>query len=124
MQATSTSASLTISSDVTENARQILNQVITQIPQSTQGLERQIFIGDAVEKLPIENKSALKYFVDALLMRMFVLNASDIDFGGYGGHEKIWYRIFGSKKPDPTLDPLSVDDTNILIQSLLTARQR
>lgn len=118
------SVSLMIPADIQENARLVLNQVISQIPQSTQGLERQIFIGDVVEKLPLENKLLLKNFVDSLLMRMFVLNASDIDFGGYGGQSKVWYRIFGSKKPDPTLEPLSVDDTNIFIQSLLTARQR
>lgn len=117
-------ASLIIPPEVQENARTILNQVISQIPQSTQGLERQIFLGDVVEKLPLESKQMLKNFVDALLMRMFVLNASDIDMGGYGGHGKIWYRIFGSKKPDPTLDPFTVDNTNVLIQSLLSARQR
>ena len=117
-------ASLMIPAEIQENARLVLNQIISQIPQSTQGLERQIFIGDIVEKLPLENKFVLKNFVDSLLMRMFILNASDIDFGGYGGQGKVWYRIFGSKKPDPTLEPLSVDDTNIYIQSLLTARQR
>ncbi len=115
---------LMIPADIQENARIILDQVIFQIPQSIQGLERQIFIGDVVEKLPIEHKLMLKNFVESLLMRMFVLNASDIDFGGFGGHGKIWYRIFGSKKPDPTLEPMTVDDTNILIQSLLTSRQR
>ena len=124
MQAAQTNPSLTLPVDVQEKAHSILNQVLSQIPQSTQGLERQIFIGDVVEKLPIENKISLKNYVEALLMRMFVLNASDIDVGGYGGHGKIWYRIFGSKKPDPTLEALKVDETNVLIQSLLTARQR
>jgi twitching motility protein PilT len=124
MSAQTATASLMIPPEIQEDARKILNQVLTQIPQSTQGLERQIFIGDVVEKLPIENKMMLKSFVDALLMRMFILNASDIDFGGYGGQGKIWYRIFGSKKPDPTLEPLTMDNTNVLIQSLLTARQR
>ena len=53
-------ASLVIPADVVQKARAILNQVIAQIPVSTQGLERQIFIGDFVEKLPIENKQMLK----------------------------------------------------------------
>ncbi|MDD8018755.1 MAG: PilT/PilU family type 4a pilus ATPase [Bacteroidota bacterium] len=124
MQAATTTSSLMMPADIQENARLILRQVISQIPQSTQGLERLIFIGDMVEKLPVENKAMLKSFVEALLMRMFVLNASDIDLGGYGGQSKIWYRIFGSKKPDPTLDPLSFDDSNVLIQSLISPRQR
>ncbi len=123
MQAAPT-ASLVISSEIFENARIVLNQVLSQIPQSTQGLERQIFIGDFVEKLPLENRQMLKNFVESLLLRMSLINASDIDFGGFGGHAKIWYRIFGAKKPDPTMDPLSVDETNILIQSLISSRQR
>ena len=117
-------ASLVIPADVVQKARAILNQVIAQIPVSTQGLERQIFIGDFVEKLPIENKQMLKNFIECLLLRMQMINASDIDIGGYGGHGKVWYRIFGSKKPDPTLDVLTADDTNVLIQSLISSRQR
>ena len=109
-----TNTSLVMPTDVQEKAKTILTQVLSQIPESTQGLERQIFIGDVVEKLPIENKTALKDYVEALLMRMFVLNASDIDVGGYGSHGKIWYRIFGSKKPDPTLEPLKIDETNMV----------
>lgn len=123
MQATAP-ASLLISSDILEGARTILQQVKQQIPESTQGIERQIFIGDFTEKLPLESKFILRRLMDSLLMRMFILNASDIDLGGYGGQGKIWYRIFGSKKPDPTLEPFSMDETNILIQNLLTARQR
>ena len=55
---------------------------------------------------------------------MFSNNASDIDMGGYGSHGKIWYRIYGQKKPDPTLGPFTVDETNVLIQSILGERQR
>ena len=118
------SGSLMVPAEVQENAFGILEQVILQIPQSAQGLERLIFIGDSVEKLPVENKMTLKFFIDSLLLRMFILNASDIDMGGYGGQGRVWYRIFGSKKPDPTLESLSTDKTNVLIQSLLTSRQR
>ena len=66
-------ASLVIPSEILENARVVLNQVIAQIPQSTQGLERQIFIGDFVEKLPLENRQVLKNFVECLLLRMFLI---------------------------------------------------
>ena len=79
-------ASLVIPVEIVEKARTILNQVVSQIPSSTQGLERQIFIGDFVEKLPIENRHMLRAFVECLLLRMQLINASDIDFGGFGGH--------------------------------------
>jgi twitching motility protein PilT len=55
---------------------------------------------------------------------MFTINASDIDLGGYGGQGLVWYRVFGSKKPDLTIQRLEFDEINILIQSLLMARQR
>ncbi len=123
MQATPT-ASLVIPPEIIEKAKTILNHVVEQIPTSTFGLERQIFIGDFVEKLPLEHKQMLKDLVERLLLRMSIINASDIDIGGHGGHGKVWYRIFGAKKPDPTLDAFTVDETNVLIQSLISARQR
>jgi twitching motility protein PilT len=105
-------------------ARELLKQQVATIPESVYGLERQIFIGDLVEKLPIESRTLLRELVNSFLMRMFTINASDIDFGGFGGQGVIWYRIFGSKKPDPTIDKLGSDEINILILSLLMARQR
>jgi len=105
-------------------ARQILQQMVAQIPESVYGLERQIFIGDLVEKQPIENRTTLRAFINSFFLRMFTINASDIDFGGYGGQGLVWYRVFGSKKPDQTIQKLEFDEINILIQSLLMARQR
>jgi twitching motility protein PilT len=110
--------------EIQVRSNEILKQMISQVPDSVYGLERQMFIGDLVEKLPIEHKAILKTFMNRFLSRMFTINASDIDMGGYGGQGKVWYRIFGSKKPDPTISELSFDQTNILIQSLLMARQR
>jgi len=110
--------------DLQVKARGILRQMVAQIPESVYGLERQIFIGDLVEKLPVESRTVLRDYINSILMRMFTINASDIDFGGYGGQGLIWYRVFGSKKPDATIAKMEYDETNILIQSLLMARQR
>jgi twitching motility protein PilT len=105
-------------------ARELLKQQVATIPESVYGLERQIFIGDLVEKLPIESRTLLRELVNSFLMRTFTINASDIDLGGFGGQGLTWYRIFGSKKPDPTIEKLGSDEINILILSLLMARQR
>src|SRR5450759_524976 len=105
-------------------ARELLKQQVATIPESVYGLERQIFIGDLVEKLPVESRTLLRDLVNSFLMRTFTLSASDIDLGGFGGQGLIWYRIFGSKKPDPTIEKLGSDEINILILSLLMARQR
>jgi len=110
--------------DAQTKAREFLKQQVATIPESVFGLERQIFIGDLVEKLPIESRTLLRELVNSFLMRMFTIGASDIDLGGFGGQGLIWYRIFGSKKPDPTIEKLGSDEINILILSLLMARQR
>ena len=95
-------------------AREILRQMVAQIPESVYGLERQIFIGDLVEKLPVESRTVLRSFINSILLRMFTINASDIDVGGYGGKGFVWYRIFGSKKPDQSIARLEFDEINIL----------
>jgi len=110
--------------EIQAKAREILKQMVAQIPESVYGLERQIFIGDLVEKLPVESRTVLRGFINSILMRMFTINASDIDFGGFGGQGLVWYRVFGSKKPDLSFAKLEFDEINILIQSLLMARQR
>ena len=110
--------------EIQAKSREILKQMVAQIPESVYGLERQIFIGDLVEKLPVESRTVLRGFINSILMRMFTINASDIDFGGFGGQGLVWYRVFGSKKPDLSFAKLEFDEINILIQSLLMARQR
>jgi len=110
--------------EILAKARKSLDDLVAQTPASLTGIERQIFFGDLIEKLPLHNKASLRSYLESFLLRMAVLSASDIDMGGYGGNEQIWYRIHGTKKPDPTVDRLSFDDTNILIMSLLSARQR
>lgn len=107
-----------------DEARSILKQIVAAIPETAYGVERQMLIGDLIARQSQEEKVILKRLFDSFLMRMFDLSASDIDFGGYGAQGKIWYRIHGSKKPDPSIEPLSYDETNVLIQSVLIERQR
>lgn len=107
-----------------DEARALLKQVTSAIPDTTYGVERQMLIGDLVSRLSQEERAVIKKLLDSLLLRMFSINASDIDFGGFGGHGKIWYRIYGQKKPDAELGFFSFDETNALIQSILLERQR
>lgn len=83
-----------------------------------------MLIGDLVSRQSQEEKAEIKKLFDKFLLRMFENNASDIDMGGYGSQGKIWYRIFGSKKPDATLPTFVFDEMNVMIQSMLVERQR
>jgi twitching motility protein PilT len=107
-----------------EEARSIIKQVVNSIPETAYGVERQMLIGDLVSRQSQEERVIIKRMFDGFLMKMFDITASDIDLGGFGCQGKIWYRIHGSKKPDPTLPTFSFDETNVLIQSILLERQR
>src|SRR5512136_575128 len=83
-----------------------------------------MLIGDLVSKLSPAERTALRKLMDGYLLRMSRTNASDIDLGGYGTAGSIWYRIYGEKRPSKELGHFSLDEANILIQTILIERQR
>jgi twitching motility protein PilT len=107
-----------------EEALTILKQIVTNIPDTAFGVERQMLIGDLVARQSEEERVIIKRMFDALLMRMFEMQASDIDLGGFGSGNKIWYRIHGTKKPDSSLPTMTFDESNVLVQTILLERQR
>lgn len=107
-----------------EAAIQRLKEIAQGLPETGPGMERQMIIGDFIAKLSPAERSALRKLMDSYLMRVRKLNASDIDLGGYGSRGHIWFRIYGDKKPDPTLGEFTNDEFNVLIQGVLVERQR
>ena len=118
---------IAVSSDlppvITEGQR-ILKEMASQFPKTVTGLERQMMISDIMTRTDETTKMKLLALVNHFLIRMFTINASDIDMGGYGSQGYIWYRVYGSKKSDPSLGKYSQDEINILIQSIVGERQR
>jgi twitching motility protein PilT len=107
-----------------EEALSIIKQIVSNIPETAFGVERQMLIGDLVSRQATEERVIIKRMLDGFLMRMFDISASDIDMGGFGSQGKIWYRIHGVKKPDTTLPAFTYDEANVLVQSILLERQR
>ncbi len=107
-----------------EEAKAILKQIVANIPETAYGVERQMLIGDLTARESQEEKVIIKRMFDGFLLRMAEIAASDIDFGGYGGQGRIWYRIHGLKRPDQVLPAFTYDETNVLVQSILLERQR
>jgi twitching motility protein PilT len=105
-------------------AQKALKEIAAGISSTVQGLERQMLIGDMMSRMDETVKAKLLTLINYFLTHMLSLNASDIDIGGYGSQGFVWYRIFGAKKPDPSLGKFTLDETNILIQSTLGERQR
>jgi twitching motility protein PilT len=107
-----------------DEAISIIKAVVESIPQTAFGVERQMLIGDLISRLSQEERICMRDLMESFLLRMFEINASDIDLGGYGSQGRVWYRIHGSKKPDKNLPEFTHDEANVLIQSILLDRQR
>ena len=112
------------SSLVLQEATKILKDASGQLPKTVLGLERQMMIGDILGRMDEAIKEKLRNAMNHFLTKMFSNSASDIDMGGYGSQGFVWYRVFGNKKPDPTLGKYTPDEMNILIQSVIGDRQR
>jgi twitching motility protein PilT len=102
----------------------MLAQFAGQVSNLVQGLERHIYIGNMLENMPDDQRFDLKELFNSFLRKMRDNQASDIDFGGFGSQGKVWYRIFGDKRPDDTLGTFTQDEASFLIQNILSERQR
>ena len=107
-----------------EIARKTLREIAESIPDTAPGMERQMLIGDLIAKQSPAERTGLRKLMDSYLLRMSRNNASDIDLGGYGSLKRIWYRVYGDKKPDNELGEFTLDEFNVLIQTILIERQR
>ncbi len=107
-----------------EASIQTLKELAGSIPATAPGVERQMLIGDLAGKASPAERSALRKLMDAMLLKMQKINASDIDLGGYGTKGQVWYRVYGDKKPDLEIPSLTADESSLLIQSILVERQR
>lgn len=102
----------------------LTDSVIKSIPRSARGVDLQIEIGKLVEALPQDDREKLVGFIERYLAKMMKNEASDIDMGGPGCGGKVWYRIFGDKKPIKLPNLLSLNETNVLLHSILLPSQR
>lgn len=107
-----------------EAALGTLKEIAASIPETPPGMERQMLIGDLIAKQSPAERTALRKLMDSYLMRMEKITASDIDMGGYGSRGNIWFRVYGDKKPDAELGKFTLDEFDVLIQSVLIERQR
>ena len=64
------------------------------------------------------------YQIRSMLLRMFHYNASDMEMGGYGSNNSVWYRIYGTKSPVEEFGHVTNDEASILLLSMLTDEQK
>lgn len=104
--------------------KSLLKDLTSQVSELLVGIDRHIFVGSLISNLPDNQRAILRKYFDSFLMKMKRINASDIDLGGHGAAGMIWYRIFGSKKPDSEWGTYTSDETSFLLQNILSERQR
>lgn len=107
-----------------QNLKKLVEPVINKLPKTSRGLERQIKIGELIEELDEDRRIELSSVLDAFLLEMLSNEASDIDIGGPGCDGKVWYRIFGDKKPVKMPNELTLDETNVLLHNAILPSQR
>lgn len=107
-----------------KGVREITTPIIDSMPESLRGMDYHAKLGDAVDAIDESKRSELRNTVHSFLMYMKKNEASDIDLGGRGCNGKIWYRVFGNKKPVDLKDDLSYRETDILLHNIITASQR
>jgi len=105
-------------------ARSLLRQLSTQVSDLVKGMERHIFIGNMISNLPDDQRLEMRTLLNGLLSKMQENNASDFDMGGNGAQGKVWYRVFGAKKSDESWGTFTSDESSLLIQNILSERQR
>ncbi len=95
---------------------------LQKIPDYIQGVDRVSEVRNSIvanEDFRQEARRKLEEF----LLKMIDIEASDIDVGGEGAQNKVWYRIFGDKRRHPDYDYIARDDSTAMICSIMTERQ-
>lgn len=105
-------------------ARKLLKGLSSQISDLVRGIERHIFIGNMIANLPDDQRMEIVSYFNGFLAKMQDNNASDIDLGGFGANGRVWYRVFGQKQPDDSWGTITQEEASLMIQNILTDRQR
>lgn len=108
----------------TKDIKKLTEPVISKIPRSSRGIDRHIKLGEVVETLSDDHREDLGRILEGYLKRMLKNEASDIDIGGPGCNGRVWYRIFGDKRPVKDPENLSLNETDVLLHNAILPTQR
>lgn len=106
------------------SVKELIEPLAAQLKDSMRGLERHREIGKIINSQDEEIRAELRDAIEVLLKKMYKNEASDIDLGGPGCGNKIWYRIHGDKSPDKSAPEFSLVETDFLLHNLIMPSQR
>lgn len=106
------------------SVKEIIKPLAAQLSDSLRGLERHREIGKIIHNQDEETRAQLRDAIEVLLKKMYQNEASDIDLGGPGCGNKVWYRIHGDKSPAKEAPEFSLIETDFLLHNLIMPSQR
>ncbi|MCP4724744.1 MAG: Flp pilus assembly complex ATPase component [bacterium] len=106
------------------NIEKFLHLINAQVYDGLKGLDRQEVVGSLVRNFTDDWRKQLRKVVTIFLKKMIEIDASDIDFGGRGCGNRVWLRVHGQKDPFEELGQYTLEHSDILIQNLLSEKQR
>ena len=105
------------------DAKQILVAYASKIPSTILGPERVRYIMEHINELSNDQRLILLQLMNFILGTMIDRQASDLELGGFGAQNNIWFRIHGKKDRVQDLPQFSEDEASTLIVALLNRNQ-
>ncbi len=104
-------------------ALEVLSKFTKAIPESYSGPDRATYIIERSAELSIRDKELLIHLLNHILTVMIERGASDVEIGGPGTANYIWFRIQGIKQRIKDLPNLKLDEATLLISAILNKNQ-
>jgi twitching motility protein PilT len=116
---------VTMDAALLNDAKSLLADAAERIPQHLYGVEKMVWIRhQLLMMMSDDEKNLLHKFMEECLTMMREMEASDVDMGGWGAANHIWFRIHGNKRPIPELGTYTIGEFDVLILNLLQDTQR
>ena len=109
---------------INPDAEAIIKKIVSKIPHTLHGPDRVSFLIEILPSISFGEKEFLIGLFNSFLSEMVRREASDIEVGGYGSNDFIWFRVYGKKNPIEELPRLNNDEAALLILSILNEKQR
>ena len=71
-----------------------------------------------------EWKKEAYYQIKTVLLKMYENGASDMEMGGHGSNNRIWYRIYGTKAPAEEFGEINHDVASFMLMSLMSEEHK
>ena len=97
-----------------------VGSIVENTPPTLTGLDRIRFQAEGFAKIDVRDRLQLRKYVDGFIARMLKSSASDMDLGGPSAGGFVWFRVDGDKRPDLNIPRFSLDESNLMILSMLS----